>query len=494
VVVAYGVALVVVGIQDSKFIKLINMKIKNIIISFFALSAIIVKAQNVNPETFPQVSGSIQDKYLYTNTGGEGKVSIKTIWDSVRILDTISVGYADFYTLITGGQLQVGRTYILTDFQTIYDQMDFDAGGSLKPSLVTKTGAVEEIWVLALAPDRIASQAYSKTYPNDKIQYDWKYNTTLVNGSPAKGRISERIDEWNNRTDYDHREIKFIRYDDGAGNFTIINDNGNASQEFLTFGNTYATNTGEIIKNNYIGDFYAYNALLGQEYSNNVIHATSFCVGNIFGIVCFNNTWGDDNQSNTWGDGNQSNTWGDDNQSNTWGDDNSSNTWGDGNYSNTWGNNNSSNTWGDNNYSNTWRDGNYSNTWGNNNNLNTWGDGNYSNTWGNNNYSNTWGDDNFSNTWGRNNTSNTWGDGNYSNTWGDNNTSNTWGDGNYSNLFDTTQPMNNKILGSNIQNKDFTAEIYMYSNDYEVKIFKASDGNIYSKYFNGTADVITLIP
>jgi hypothetical protein len=449
---------------------------RKIILLSLILSVFLVKAQNVNPETFPQVSGSIQDKYLYTNTGGEGKVKIKSIFDSVPILDTISTTYADFYTLITGGNLQAGRTYILVDFRTVYDQMDFDNSGNLKSSLVTKTGAVEEIWVLALAPDRIASTAYSKTFPNDKIQYDWTYNATLVNGSPAKGRISERIDEWNNRTDYDHREIKFVRYDDGAGNFTVINDNGNASQDFLTFGNSYATNTGEIIKNNYIGDYYTYNSFFGQEYSNNVIHATSFCIGNIFGIVCFNNTFGDDNSSNTWGNNNDSNTWGDGNDSNTLGD------------------NNSSNTLGNNNYSNTWRDGNYSNTWGNNNNLNTWGDGNYSNTWGNNNYSNTWGDDNYQNTWGDYNTSNTWGDNNTSNTWGDDNYQNTWGDDNQSNLFNTTQPMNNKILGSYIQNRDFTLQSYMYSNDYEVKIFKASDGNIYSKYFNGTADVITLIP
>jgi len=80
----------------------------------------------VNPETFPQVSGVICDKYLYTNTGGEGKIKIKTILDSVQTLDTISVTYADFYTAITNSQLQVGRTYILIDFQTIYDQMDFE--------------------------------------------------------------------------------------------------------------------------------------------------------------------------------------------------------------------------------------------------------------------------------------------------------------------------------------------------------------------------------
>jgi hypothetical protein len=131
--------------------------------------------------------------------------------------------------------------------------MDFDAGGSLKPTLVTKTGATEQIWVYALSNNQIASKAYSATYPNDQIQYDWTYNATFVNGSPAKGRISERIDENNNRTDYDHREIKFIRYDDGAGNFTVINDNGNASGEFLTFVQNF---TGGIVKDNWLGDFY----------------------------------------------------------------------------------------------------------------------------------------------------------------------------------------------------------------------------------------------
>jgi hypothetical protein len=453
------------------------MKIRNFILSILAVSAIISNAQvTIDPETFPTVSGAISDKNLYTNTGGEGKIAIKTIWDSVQILDTTSVTYAEFYTLITGGQLQTGRTYILVDFQTVYDQMDFDNSGALKGTLTTKTGGIEEIWVLALAPDRIADKAYSKTYPNDEIQYDWTYNATLVNGSPAKGRISERIDEWNNRTDYDHREIKFIRYDDGSGNFTIINDNANSSAEFLTFGSSYATNTGETIYNNYLGDFYSIAIFFGQEYSNNVIHATSICIGNIFGIICFNNTFGDDNYSNTFGDNNYSNTFGNSNTSNTWGNNNDSNTFGDYNDSNTWGDDNDSNTWGDNNYSNTFGNSNSSNTFGNSNNLNTFGD--YNN-------SNTFGDDNGSNTWG---------DNNYSNTWGDNNNSNTWGDDNDSNIFDTTQTMVNKVFGSYIQNKDFTAEIYMYSNDYEVKIFKASDGNIYSKYFDGTNEIYTLIP
>lgn len=195
--------------------------------------------------------------------------------------------FSELRTLITNGDLEKGAMYMLTDFQTVYDQMDFDNTGALKGTLTTKTGGVEQIWVLALAPNKIASQAYSATYPNDKIQYDWTYNTTLVNGSPAKGRISERIDENNNRTDYDHREIKFIRYDDGAGNFTVINDNGNASQEFLTFVQNF---TGGVVKDNWLGDFYSIGAFFGQEYPNNVFNSAT-CVNNSLGGFSRNSTY-----------------------------------------------------------------------------------------------------------------------------------------------------------------------------------------------------------
>ena len=199
----------------------------------------------------------------------------------------IEVTYSEFYNLITNNQLAIGFRYAIIDFQTVYDQMDFDNSGNLKPTLTTKTGAIEQIWVLALSSNQIADKAYSATYPNDEIQYDWTYSTTLVNGAPAKGRITERIDEWNNRTDYDHREIKFIRYDDGNGNFTIINDNGNASQEFLTFGNNYGA--GGFIYDNWLGDFYSIGQFLGQEYGNNVFQGSDN-ISNISSAAFYNNT------------------------------------------------------------------------------------------------------------------------------------------------------------------------------------------------------------
>jgi len=384
---------------------------KNRILVFLVFITSILKGQSVDPETFPTVVGSVLGKNVYTNTGGEGKFSVQSIADEVNILDTISATYAEFYTLITGGNLQVGRTYILVDFQTIYDQMDFDAGGSLKPTLVTKTGATEQIWVLALAPNQIASQAYSATYPNDQIQYDWTYNATFVNGSPAKGRISERIDENNNRTDYDHREIKFIRYDNGSGVFNVINDNGNASGEFLTFVQNF---TGGTVKDNWLGDFYSVGASVGQEYANNVFHG-SFVVSNTSSALFHTNTFSNDVSSNTFsGDV-------------------------------------------------------YNNTFSGEVNNNT-----FSGIVSNNNFS---GDVN-------------------SNTFSNDVNNNTFSGQVSNNTFTYTGQLIYVTIVDDLQSKTIDDATYpfLFNTDYKKEILKASNGNNYIRYFDGTADVKTLIP
>ena len=59
---------------------------KNRILVFLVFITTILKGQSVDPETFPTVVGEIGNKNLYTNTGGEGKVAIKTIMDSVTSL------------------------------------------------------------------------------------------------------------------------------------------------------------------------------------------------------------------------------------------------------------------------------------------------------------------------------------------------------------------------------------------------------------------------
>jgi hypothetical protein len=122
------------------------------------------------------------------------------------------VTYLELVGNITGGTLSVGGYYLITDFQTCYDQPDFDYDGNPITTGNYKQGPIEPILVLATSTNTISNIAYQPAYPNDKITYDWTWNVTENTGGIALGRITERIDEFNNRTDYDHRNILFKRY------------------------------------------------------------------------------------------------------------------------------------------------------------------------------------------------------------------------------------------------------------------------------------------
>jgi len=126
----------------------------------------------------------------------------------------IETTYSELVDNITGETLTVGAYYIITDFRTCYDVPEYYFDGSPKGSnaIQYNQASVDPIIVLATSINTISSTAYQPTYPNDRIQYDWTFNTTEISGGTAYGRISERIDEFNNRTDYDHRNIYFNRF------------------------------------------------------------------------------------------------------------------------------------------------------------------------------------------------------------------------------------------------------------------------------------------
>jgi hypothetical protein len=120
--------------------------------------------------------------------------------------------YDELYSFATGGTLTAGSYYLMTDFQTCYDQPNYD---NTKTPITTgnyKTGTTEPILLLAVSTTGFSPTVYSTLYTNDKITYDITWNTTEITSSPAKGRITERIDNFNNRTDYDNRSILFKRY------------------------------------------------------------------------------------------------------------------------------------------------------------------------------------------------------------------------------------------------------------------------------------------
>jgi len=127
---------------------------------------------------------------------------------------TYNVGsYSQFVVEADNGLLTPGRFYLMEDYQTCYDQPNYD---SLQNPIYTgnyMTGNTEPILLLAMSTTGFSPTVYSTLYPQDKISYDINWNTTEITENPAKGRITERIDEYNNRTDYDNRSILFKRYD-----------------------------------------------------------------------------------------------------------------------------------------------------------------------------------------------------------------------------------------------------------------------------------------
>lgn len=124
----------------------------------------------------------------------------------------VSVTYDELLNLVNSSSLSVGSYYIITDFQTCYDQPDYDYNANPITSGNYRVADVDPIMVFATSNSTLSDNAYQPSYPKDRIKYDITFTATEVTESPAKGRISERIDEYNNRTDYDHRAIKFKRY------------------------------------------------------------------------------------------------------------------------------------------------------------------------------------------------------------------------------------------------------------------------------------------
>jgi hypothetical protein len=154
--------------------------------------------------------------------------------------------YSQFVAEASAGVLTPGRFYLMTDYQTCYDQPNYD---NTKDPITTgnyKTGTTEPILLLAISTTGFSPTVYSTLYPQDKISYDITWNLTEVTSGPAKGRITERIDNFNNRTDYDHRTILFKRYrgysyDENNPLAGLIGISGITGTTGVLYGNTGTT-------------------------------------------------------------------------------------------------------------------------------------------------------------------------------------------------------------------------------------------------------------
>lgn len=136
-----------------------------------------------------------------SGTTSHGTVSVYT-----------EITYSELYTSIQSSSLNPGNYYLITDYKTCYDQPDFNSERNAITVGNYKESDLHPIVVLATSINTLAVDAYQPDYPNDTIKYDFSWTQSEVTGGTAYGRITERIDEYGNRTDYDHRNILFKRY------------------------------------------------------------------------------------------------------------------------------------------------------------------------------------------------------------------------------------------------------------------------------------------
>ena len=76
-----------------------------------------------------------------------------------------NVTYAELVSLIGASSLRKGEMYFISDFQTIYDQPDYNSDGSAKAVVATLSGSVEPLLVTAIGTNKIDSLASSSVYP-----------------------------------------------------------------------------------------------------------------------------------------------------------------------------------------------------------------------------------------------------------------------------------------------------------------------------------------
>ena len=244
---------------------------------------------------------SAGDVVVTTNTSVSTALNqIVNYFSSMLTGPIVPVTYSELRTLILASALDTDKNYLITDYQTVYDQPDYSAVGVAKTTVATLTGPVEPLIVTAVSTSKISNVALSTVYPNDHILYDQSFTTTEVMGIAAKGRITQRTDSSNNTACYDIRNVVFKRYLDLIQNeYTDYWDNGQVSLSNVpTFLSTaFNIKMGNIESDTYSSPFLlpntvflndAWNVTTGNAFCNNTMISM---MESTFGDECFDNTF-----------------------------------------------------------------------------------------------------------------------------------------------------------------------------------------------------------
>ena len=210
------------------------------------------------------------------------------------LIGALPLSFTELQSSITNHKLIPGKSYIIIDYQTIYDQPDYDNAGLPKTVVSTLTSITEPLIIIAVSNNEISSQVYSSLFPNDILEYDITFTSTEIMNAPAKGRITSRTDDNKNTTNYDLRAVSFKRYESisGSGIYDSYKDTGfNSNVNIKTFQlNSWNNNLENFYTTASLGiqDFILPNNVISTEFKNN--HIQNGFRSNNLGAQFQNNT------------------------------------------------------------------------------------------------------------------------------------------------------------------------------------------------------------
>jgi hypothetical protein len=162
------------------------------------------------------------------------------------------ITYEELRTKIETSELDPGKLYKITDFQTIYDQPSYVTGGDdLDPNVETKYADIDPIIVTATSSNTLDTFASQPGNPDDIIRYEFDYTLPFNTATPTKGRITYRKDNKGNECSWDFKTILFKRWI-SSGYIIDVFDNGGTFSEDTVFGNIPAFNNKILFDNTVI--------------------------------------------------------------------------------------------------------------------------------------------------------------------------------------------------------------------------------------------------
>ena len=220
-----------------------------------------------------------------------------------RVIDEyMEFDYEDLATLRADGELIAGATYLLTDYQTVYRQ----SRPGQTPDYADKVSAVEPLVLTAISASEFSSIAYSPSYPQDIIWYNFDNELNPDNASlfynfldriskGFKGIIIRRIDTQKNIDySYDWRTMKWWR----EGNEVLTFADLDSAYNIISGSNCYDNTFGSNCHSNIFGSN-CYDNVFGSNCHSNIFGSN--CYDNVFGSSCYDNVFGSSCYDNVFG-------------------------------------------------------------------------------------------------------------------------------------------------------------------------------------------------